>query len=646
MDIKVEVIDEAEEPDIRADQQYGVGSRNQPETCQCPTYSQSRPEEDVPENRQGDNLMEIKVEVKDEEEELDIKADQQYGAGRRNPPERCPHPLYTQDSPEEDVPENQQRENMMDIKVEVKDEAEESDIRADQQYGAGRRNLPERCPCSPYSQDRPEEDVPENQQGDNLMDIKVEVIDEAEEPDIRADQQYGARMGNPPEKCPRPPYSPDRPEEDVPENQQGENLMDIKVEVKDEEEEPDIRADQQYGAGRRNPPERCLRPPYSPDHTEEDVLANQQGEDDIKVEVEEERMRGDHPWKSEVEEDVPAENPHETSEGNFMLSVNDKVEDEDIVQPSSGENLITINVPPGLHSTDPSYNPPNYEKISDQSQMVTTSADRSNLYPHIKIHTRNKMYPCPECGKCFSSKSYLTEHEGIHTGEKPFTCSECGRSFRSKGSLVIHERTHTGEKPFTCSECGKGFTNKSDMVKHQRYHTGEKPYSCSECGRGFIAKGKLTDHEKTHTGERSYSCAECGRTFINKSGLNTHLKKHTEDKQKYLCSKCEICFVSILDLANHLRSHTGEKLYSCSECGKGFITKGKLTDHEKTHTEERSYSCAECGKTLINKSSLNRHLKKHAEDKQKYSCSKCEKYFSSIPDLANHLRSHTGEKPF
>ncbi|XP_040284970.1 gastrula zinc finger protein XlCGF66.1-like isoform X2 [Bufo bufo] len=61
----------------------------------------------------------------------------------------------------------------------------------------------------------------------------------------------------------------------------------------------------------RNPPERCPRPLYSQDCPEEKLPENpqmtNQGEDvtDIKVEDEEERMMGDPPCKSEVEEDIP-----------------------------------------------------------------------------------------------------------------------------------------------------------------------------------------------------------------------------------------------------------------------------------------------------------------------------------------------------
>ncbi|KAG9469415.1 hypothetical protein GDO78_020550 [Eleutherodactylus coqui] len=106
--------------------QDGSSRRNSPERCPRPLYSQDCPEEDP---------------------------DVTDGASRRNPPERCPSPLYFQDSPEEDP-------NVTD--------------------GASGRNSPERCPRPLYSQDCPEEEpnVTENHQGEDLIDIKVEVVEE------------------------------------------------------------------------------------------------------------------------------------------------------------------------------------------------------------------------------------------------------------------------------------------------------------------------------------------------------------------------------------------------------------------------------------------------------------------------------------
>ncbi|XP_066428845.1 zinc finger protein 436-like isoform X4 [Eleutherodactylus coqui] len=695
MDIKVEVKDEAEEPDIRTDLQDGLMERNPPERCPRPPYSQDRPEEKVPENQKMMLLLIDDPPKMDKERRnmavglldltldmIDLITGEEYtvvktaavtpiihlqesggwspitappphslilkvldltnkmtelltgevpircqdvavyfsmeeweyleghqdlyndimiedhrprtsrdGSSRRSPPERCPSRLYSQDRPEEDVPENQQGDHLMDIKVEVKEEAEEPDIRADQQDGLMERNPPERCP--PYSQDRPEEDVPENQQGDHLMDIKVDVKEEAEEPDIRADQQDVLMERNPPERCPRPLYSQVSSEEDVPENQQGDNLMDIKVDVKEEAEEPDIRADQQDGSSRRSPAERCPSRLYSQDRPEEDVPENQQ---------ESYGGRADG-----LEEPI-------------MVAVNGK----DCMRGSHGHHLLS----------------PNYSC----SECGKCFSNKSYLAKHRRSHTGEKPYSCPQCGRCFTNKSNLVRHERSHTGEKPYSCSECGKSFTDKPRLIIHRRSHTGEKPYSCLECGRSFTNKSNLVRHERSHTGEKPYTCTECGKCFTHKSHLVRHEQSHTGEKPYSCTECGKSFTTKSNLVTHERIHTGEKP-YSCSECAKCFTDQSHLIIHRRSHTGEKPFSCSECGKCFVQKPHLITHQRSHTGEKPYSCSECGKCFSVKAAFVTHKRSHRREKP-YSCLDCKKCFMHKDSLVEHLRSHTGEKSF
>ncbi|CAI9550741.1 unnamed protein product, partial [Staurois parvus] len=49
------------------------------------------------------------------------------GSSIGNPPERCPRPLYSQDSTQEhqEIPQEDQNENLIYIKVKVKEEAED-----------------------------------------------------------------------------------------------------------------------------------------------------------------------------------------------------------------------------------------------------------------------------------------------------------------------------------------------------------------------------------------------------------------------------------------------------------------------------------------------------------------------------------------
>ncbi|PIO14414.1 hypothetical protein AB205_0173640, partial [Aquarana catesbeiana] len=182
----------------------GSSNGNPPARCPRPLYSRDSTQEDhtIPHHHQSGNLRDSKVEVKEEiKEEEDEDGDTMVeSSSYRNPPERCPRPLYSRDSTQEDhtIPHHHQSGNLGDDNIGVKEEYKEEDEKYGvmEEFSEGHkdlmeppntRNLPEGCAHPLYSRDSTQEGHTCYKSGDPI-DIEFEVKAE-EERYVRDDQQ-------------------------------------------------------------------------------------------------------------------------------------------------------------------------------------------------------------------------------------------------------------------------------------------------------------------------------------------------------------------------------------------------------------------------------------------------------------------------
>merc|ERR1719422_2051118 len=55
-------------------------------------------------------------------------------------------------------------------------------------------------------------------------------------------------------------------------------------------------------------------------------------------------------------------------------------------------------------------------------------------------------------------------------GRGSTTCRVCLKVFGCASALEIHMRSHTKERPFKCPDCDRGFTTKGNLKQHQAIH--------------------------------------------------------------------------------------------------------------------------------------------------------------------------------
>ena len=92
----------------------------------------------------------------------------------------------------------------------------------------------------------------------------------------------------------------------------------------------------------------------------------------------------------------------------------------------------------------------------------------------MRTHTGEKPFACPQCDYRSKHKSNVTSHiKSKHLGIRKYKCEECSELFHTQQNLDYHMRTHTGEKPFACPQCDYRSAFIGNMTKHVKRVHGE-----------------------------------------------------------------------------------------------------------------------------------------------------------------------------
>ncbi|KAM7148378.1 zinc finger protein 131 isoform 2-T2 [Molossus nigricans] len=168
------------------------------------------------------------------------------------------------------------------------------------------------------------------------------------------------------------------------------------------------------------------------------------------------------------------------------------------------------------------------DPISKQEHMKSHSTES------FKCEICNKRYLRESAWKQHLS-CYHLEEGGVskkqRTGKKIHICQYCEKQFDHFGHFKEHLRKHTGEKPFECPNCHERFARNSTLKCHlTACQTGvgakkgrKKLYECQVCNSVFNSWDQFKDHLVIHTGDKPNHCTLCDLWFMQGNELRRHL---------------------------------------------------------------------------------------------------------------------------
>lgn len=86
-----------------------------------------------------------------------------------------------------------------------------------------------------------------------------------------------------------------------------------------------------------------------------------------------------------------------------------------------------------------------------------TSHRSPTSHAFMRQRPATTVYHCSECLHSFQQQKSLVLHQHQHTGKRQSwpACPYCGKASRRPSDLFCHQCIHTGERSYQCPQCGK-----------------------------------------------------------------------------------------------------------------------------------------------------------------------------------------------